>query len=125
MNIKTMKLVLEALEYAAEEVYSDGDDDIIGVARRAVRQAIEQNQKQKPVAYMDDKGYICNFTTNPERYTPLYAAPQTREWIGITEDEIDDIWNSYCDELGDAYKSDAKNIAVDIDARLMEKNHVY
>jgi hypothetical protein len=43
--IDVMKQALEALDYAADIVYSKKDDDIIGVARKSLRQAIEEAEQ--------------------------------------------------------------------------------
>lgn len=74
--------------------------------------------KQKPVAYMDDKGYIWNSTTNPELYTPLYTAPPQREWVGLTEDEVMQEWFS----VTLVAKQDLMKFAKAIEAKLKEKN---
>ena len=55
---------------------------------------------------------------------PLYTEPPQREWAGLTEDDIDDIWDLHCDEAGDARQEDAMNIANAIEAKLKEKNYV-
>lgn len=46
---EAMKLALEALDFAAEQIYSEQDDDLIGVARNALRQALKQTDTQKCV----------------------------------------------------------------------------
>jgi hypothetical protein len=38
----------------------------------------------------------------------------------LTDEEIDDIWNRYCDEMGDASINDAYDIARAIEAKLKE-----
>ena len=43
-------------------------------------------------------------------------------WIGLTDEERDDIWNRYCDEMGEASINDAPDIASAIEAKLKEKN---
>lgn len=52
---------------------------------------------------------------------PLYTRP-LREWQGLTEDEVDDIWNRYCDEMGEASINDAQDIANAIEKAMKEKN---
>jgi hypothetical protein len=52
---------------------------------------------------------------------PLYTRPQ-REWVGLTDEEVDDIWNRYCDEMGEASINDAQDIAYAIEKALKEKN---
>ena len=51
---------------------------------------------------------------------PLYAKT---EWVGLTDDERDDIWNRYCDEMGEASINDAPDIFQAIEQALKEKNH--
>lgn len=50
---------------------------------------------------------------NGQRYAswvePLYTAPPQRQ--PLTDEEIDDIWNQYCDEMGEASINDAYDIA--------------
>ncbi len=41
-HIETMKLALEALEFAAVQIYNEDDDDIIAEAITVLRQALEQ-----------------------------------------------------------------------------------
>jgi hypothetical protein len=40
----------------------------------------------------------------------------------LTDEQIDDIWNKYCDEMGEASINDAEDIARAIEAKLKEKN---
>jgi hypothetical protein len=70
--IDAMKQALEALDYAAENIYSKLDDDIIGVAKVSLRQAIEQAEKQEPVRWFQQFG-----DSSPRK-----------EWVGLTDDEI-------------------------------------
>ena len=119
MSIEAMK---QALESCAAFLLSAGFESSDVYAE--ICNAIEQAEKQEPVAYMDDKGYICNFTTNPERYTPLYTAPPQREWQGLTDEEIRRIacGDVECWSLSEAALF--KSIARAIEAKLKEKNHV-
>ena len=48
-----------------------------------------------------------------KRVTPPAAQ---RQWVGLTEDQIDDIWNRYCDEMGEASINDAYDIVRAIEA---------
>ncbi len=77
----------------------------------------EQAGKQEPVAYMDDKGYICNHTTNPERWIPLYTTPPQREWVPLTNEEILEI-----DLALDAKSYTLYSYTRAIEAKLKEKN---
>jgi hypothetical protein len=49
-----------------------------------------------------------------ERATP--PAAQTAQRQPLTDEEIDDIWNRYCDEMGEASINDAYDIARAIEA---------
>jgi hypothetical protein len=91
---------------------------------KALRQAIEQAEKQEPVAYKyTDKTNPLVFyfterkgkdvTQNPDAIeTALYTAPQQREWVGLTDDEI---------ALYDKRLS-GSGVARAIEAKLKEKN---
>ena len=93
--INAMKMALEALENG-------------GLLRQkqaitALRQAIEQAEKQKPVAWLEPEwgekicpevGYETTMTDDHPRdlcWIPLYAAPTKREWVGLTDEEIKDM----------------------------------
>jgi len=66
--------------------------------------------------YVQRKSYAQGL----EDATPPAAAQ--RQWVGLTDDEIDDIWNRYCDEMGEASINDAYDIARAIEAKLKQKN---
>jgi hypothetical protein len=94
---------------------------------RTLRQAIEQAEKQEPVAwlvrdYVDGFRYVSS-TENPSGTIavlsePLYTAPPKREWVGLTDEEINDFdkklrdHNDYC----------SLHFAWGISAKLKEKN---
>ena len=46
-----------------------------------------------------------------------------KPWVGLTNEERDDIWNRYCDEMGEASINDAPDIVQAIEQALKEKNH--
>jgi len=114
----------EAMQMALEALESDPISHAGLVSRKqaiaALRQALET--EQEPVAwiseggdvsrskrYMDEMGFKCN---------PLYTAPPKKEWVGLTDQEI----NSVC------YKRDwtapwtNTTFARAIEAKLREKN---
>jgi hypothetical protein len=98
MSIEAMKQALEVLEDARDGTrieYNDHSayqDEIT-----SLRQAIEQAEKQEPVAYKyTDKTnpLVFYFTThkdslpNPDVIeAALYTAPPKREWVGLTIDD--------------------------------------
>jgi hypothetical protein len=86
MSIEAMKQALEALDaYSWEQV---------NAARAALRTAIEQAEKQEPVAWVcygvgekHDLDYQQEDVDALPIGTMLYAAAQ-REWVGLTDQEI-------------------------------------
>jgi hypothetical protein len=51
-----------------------------------------------------------------EYTTPLYTAPPRREWVGLTDEEIQTIHNTYYRRMG------PKEFTKEIEAKLREKN---
>jgi hypothetical protein len=106
---------------------SDSYDDYeskMQLAEHAWEQALEE--KQEPVAWR----YKISppFWTYSEKYpnkefagdawdkwqvTPLYAAPPKKQWVGLTDDEIEHIADSEWEEA----------FVRMIEAKLREKNH--
>jgi hypothetical protein len=54
-----------------------------------------------------------NLVPRTDKDEPLYTAPPRREWVGLTDEEID----SYFNDLGWSYP-----VIKDIEAKLKEKN---
>ena len=78
--------------------------------------------EQEPFCYHDGRNIVGKEYADHSDVFPLYTAPPQREWQGLTDEEIDDIWNSYCDEMGEASINDAEDIYRAIEAKLKEKN---
>jgi hypothetical protein len=102
MSIEAMKQWLEALDYAADNIGNENDDDVIGDARRSLRQAIAEAEQAQPVAVVAlntsrpwmgggyNSGAILPWTQAPAQKfvmlfkdlplsTPLYTAPPPRQ----------------------------------------------
>jgi len=125
MSIDVMKQVLEALETIADEVFSPYDNQL-GNAILALRLAIEQAEKQEPVAWMVytlDGQSVC-VTDNPADFTadhralPLYTAPPQRQ--PLTDGEIREIAKGYA--LGLAFPYDGPTTP-EMFARAIERKH--
>ncbi len=119
----------QALEAEINLVLTDPDSTLSFGAQRALKyvsnqiQAIEQAEKQEPVAWVRDltspqphcvtslKYLSIADTDAGVKYIPVYTAPPKREWVGLTEDEYD-----MCDEH-ETWRS-MYNVA----AKLKEKN---
>jgi hypothetical protein len=93
-NLEVIKKALDRLE----DIFGKNKVDVGAIT--ALRQAIEQLEKQKPVAWMyvnfDDK---CEQIEYGEPFedpsvTPLYAAPPARQWVGLTKEEAADCWSN-------------------------------
>jgi hypothetical protein len=123
MSIEAMKQALGALETKGEH------HERVYAAITALRQAIEQAEKQEPVAWMvltqDDKKSMLWGEERPPIFNtsvkliPLYAALFKREWVGLMDEEINDFdkklrdHNDYC----------SLHFAWGISAKLKEKNN--
>jgi beta-N-acetylglucosaminidase len=131
MTIEAMKQALEALESTHDVGCNKTDEAII-----SLRQAIEQAEKQEPVAWMRQDGQRVttasdrhNYPDGETRYSiPLYTHPQPqREWVGLTEEEIQQVFiaNSVMVDNGNTYMVAglrAVIIGTAIEAKLKEKN---
>jgi hypothetical protein len=112
MTIEAMKQALEALEGLSEPYY-------VLKAQDALRAAIEAAEKQEPVGeVLNERGEVDYISHVPPAGTPLYTTPPAAQRQPLTDDEIDDIWNRYCDEMGEASINDAYDIA-----RAIERAH--
>ena len=93
---------------------------------KVVTQEIPESEvyKQEPVAWMDEFGNVFPLGAQRgpkylnESMKPLYTTPPppAAQRQPLTDEEIDDIWNRYCDEMGDASINDAYDIARAIEA---------
>ena len=155
MTIEAMKLALEALEaleLAQDNLRSHGDncflheegeynrcfcgkDSLSGFLQEQVEslsQAIEQAEKQEPVAWATMLGSYSHVSWGkdrpdyPIRYeVPLYTTPQPqREWVGLTQAERHDIreWQKIQEELGPVWSPMMLYLYEAIEAKLKEKN---
>ena len=118
--MKQMVAEIDALPEGLEGYFSDSFADSIS----KLRQAIEQAEKQEPVA--GDVIYAAwhgagvdiaggNWTRFVSMLPPLYTTPQPqREWVGLTDEDVDYIADEYATLQG-AIRA--------IEAKLKEKNH--
>ena len=110
-HIETLKQALEALEMARRFVYSDNRPQC-DEAITTLRIAIEQAEKQEPVAWrwVNGKGWLTYGEMPHDRFesTPLYTTPPAapvqdvslidegktaaqRQWVGLTDEEKGDV----------------------------------
>ncbi len=138
MTIEAMKQALEALESAIDQLAKPYSTQA-QYAITSLRQAIEQAEKQEPVAkkrvlewveYLkrkSDNGHYMNIPSEMssgecwelakelEQFINTTPQPQ-REWVGLTHDERGRIWNA-----PENFER-AMNFAIAIEAKLKEKN---
>ena len=119
MSIEVMKFALGALE----DIFGKNKVDVGAIT--ALRQAIEQAEKRKPVAWMyvnfDDE---CEQIEYGEPFddpsvTPLYAAPPARQWVGLTAEDYDSMRPRVPYVVNDFSFAD---VAAIVEAKLKEKN---
>jgi len=83
--------------------------------------AIGKLEKQTPVAYLSASGIRFDGDIEPRdgSVVKLYTTPPEREWVGLTDKEITDLWTSISDEPD---KMKIWCIGYAIEAKLREKN---
>jgi hypothetical protein len=96
MSREAMKLALEALEDYVEEYGPHEKDSGAAYVITALRQALET--EQEPVAFINVEEQKLEWAKRTLWHTPtvvklpkipLYTAPPKREWVGLTDEEID------------------------------------
>lgn len=117
MSITAMRQALDALEYEA----SRGNDDAYRIQREVLRTAIAEAEKQEPVAWLgleqsdmpdgDDPMYDHDFflkgmtwadvTLRKKNATPPSAQ---RQWVGLTDEQINQYDPEYRDIIYDVEK---------------------
>ena len=121
---------LEALEYAAERIGCPDDDDAIGVARKALRERLEQPE-QEPVAWLVQYSNKHEFVWGQKPQwiadaigiEPLYTTPPRREWVGLTEEEIRGLADKHLFYQPEGYEvSGVFALTRAVEAALREKN---
>ena len=133
MSIKAMKLALEALHHKNWFRFGSGkpNDPKVEAAITALNAAIEAAEKQEPVAWAMDydiESVLSGFSTSlmgtamriesafpKHRVKLLYTTPPQRTWVGLTDEELNQICNSL-DYYGD------RGLVELIEAKLKEKN---
>ena len=129
MSIEAMKQAVEAFEHIKKYVTDDGAmpenwdayHEKEYYALEALRQAIEQAEKQEPKAWIYEGNLHIfdptDWAIEPESVQPLYTAPPKREWVGLTDEEIYEIRKKTFDSVATNYEAYRA-----IEAKLKEKN---
>jgi hypothetical protein len=109
MSIEAMKQALEALQEACgDRCNAEYNPCHARTAITSLRQAIEQAEKQEPVAWQDTRKTWVD--------VPLKnVLKEKREWVGLTDEEIDKCCDFPLNALG------IKHVR-NIEAKLKQKN---
>jgi hypothetical protein len=115
-HIEAMKQALSVLETG----------EYIGGVTERLRQAIEQAEKQKPYAYIYETNGQFGVHQSlrheqyngryPDKTIPVYTSPPKREWVGLTQEDIDIAFDDT--QEGGGFDDFARAI----EAKLKEKN---
>jgi hypothetical protein len=132
MSRELMQQALEKLEFFAH-MKSVSEDTIRLIA--ALRQALETEPFEYWNAvegwvkidevreHFDSVGCGTIYKSGGEGRSPLYTAPPKREWVGLTDDELTQL---YCDVDGKEWclggLSNAHTFYEAVEAKLKEKN---
>ena len=138
MSREAIEEAIEVLEDASAEMLQETGDknyyiEAIAVLRQALVDADDTSQERvdeivkdehEPVAWansFDLQNFDMKVRTGPDLHhtVPLYTAPTKREWVGLTEDEVD-LLVPYCHNEFDL--NDYREFALAIEAKLKEKN---
>jgi hypothetical protein len=85
MTQEALKLALEALENGDVPTQENAGKNLDAIT--AIKEALAQ--KQEPVAWISPKGHI-HFDPYLDS-VPLYTTPPQRTWVGLTNDEVNNI----------------------------------
>lgn len=126
--IDAMKMALHALKFSQNmkrcfaRAEQDYHEKIAPIAIETLRQAIEQAEKQEPVAWMEmvvanlvRNGINKHMARELAHHFYTYTAPPKREWVGLTDEVITSIAVQH---------QSLKQIAKAIEQYLKDNNHV-
>ena len=83
---------------------------------------VAEAEKEEPVAYVNNDGFIVETSLALKEGTKLYTAPPRKEWVGLTDEEV--LLTNGNEEYSIIAAPDAELIefARTIEAKLKEKN---
>ena len=128
MSREALKMALEALNKLTdvfldtEGNHGDYEQKALTQGNKtilAIKEALAQPE-QEPVAWFHLHNCKAYFTTEPSEdmlgnyWTPLFTSPPQREWVGLTEVEVGDLFDF-------AYAND-REFVLNVEAKLKNKN---
>jgi hypothetical protein len=131
---KAAEKALEALDWVTQdsEAFSPLSDgwDLVHEKIKLLRQTLSQPEP-KPVGqilYANNELYTVTIfesaTQSNFPVVPIYIAPPKREWVGLTDEEIRDLWSWSVSRAGEdsGAPTGQHAFARAIEAKLKEKN---
>ena len=98
---EALKLALEALERSVATCFDQrSHDEVMGRPEHFVNKAIDAikevlaQPEQEPVAWMDEDGDVLSASVvsgKGLRNIPLYTTPPQRTWVGLSDEERQEI----------------------------------
>ena len=88
----------ETLKLAYDEIWSAGSeypipsfDDVILFVNKleSIKESLSQPEQELCPSCRNSDIYECTCTSKRTQPSPLYTTPPQREWVGLTDDEID------------------------------------
>jgi hypothetical protein len=117
MSKKAMELALEALR---NSVFDEHTADETFEAMKALEEALAKQEQGEPVAWqwLTTAHFRKKLPKDAEKgaWNPLYTTPQKRTWVGLTDEEIEDLM-----DVVDHYNF-PEDLIVYTQAKLKEKN---
>ena len=89
--------IKEALAQPEQPKVRTGDCLLVGVCASEGHKIQKAQPKQEPVAWMSKDEHEVYTSKQVDGYfqhdhIPLYTTPQQRTWVGLTDDEIAELW---------------------------------
>ena len=111
-----MNNIKQALESAIEAIESNYE---LNSAKWKLKAALAEIEKCEPVAWGHIGKQGCGLWHEKTEYysTPLYTSPQPREWLELSDEDINDVW----DDCGRVFP-DLIIFAKAIEAKLKQLN---
>ena len=131
-QLAAMRQALEALKYLAKPMAKGWDAETQLHKRDEAITALRQALEQQPAGEPDDLtiAYMAGLERGKDLARPqpaivsradeTYEAAKQREWVGLTEEEIDKLYETHHNEYG--YPLTLNGYERAIEAKLKEKN---
>ena len=131
--LEDAKMTLEVIKKTDPGVYDEMIDDTLSLIRKALSSsilgAIDRlvDPDQKPVACVQDLDEVKRkhlvYEKAMDWKDPLYTAPVKREWQGLTDEEIKNLWDGHVVPVFGKNGINPIVFARAIEAKLKEKNN--